>query len=44
VQFWLNDKQPNMAFKGEFSDDGTTITGTWKWPGGRYDLVMKRVA
>jgi hypothetical protein len=42
VQFWLNDKQSNMSFKGEFSEDGSTITGTWKWAGGGYDLVMKR--
>ena len=42
VQFWLNDKQSNMSFSGEFSEDGNTITGTWKWPGGGYNLVMKR--
>jgi hypothetical protein len=38
---WLNDKQSNMSFKGKFSEDGTTITGTLKWLGGGYDLVMK---
>lgn len=43
VQFWLNDKNSNMQFKGEFSEDGNTISGTWKWPGGGYNLVMKRV-
>jgi hypothetical protein len=42
VQFWFSDKQSNIAFKGAFSEDGNTITGTWKWPGGGYDLVMKR--
>ena len=42
VQFWLNDKQSNMLFQGEFSEDGNTISGTWKWPGGGYHLVMKR--
>jgi len=44
VRFWLNDKQSNMAFDGAFSDDGKTITGTWKWPGGGYHLVMRRAA
>jgi hypothetical protein len=44
VQFWLNDKQSNMSFRGEFSEDGNTITGTWKWPGGGYQLVMKRAS
>jgi hypothetical protein len=33
-----------MSFKGEFSEDGNAITGTWKWPGGGYDLAMKRAA
>src|SRR5687768_12060367 len=43
VQFWLNDKNSNMQFKREFSEDGNTITGTWKWPGGGYTLVMTRI-
>jgi hypothetical protein len=43
IQFWLNDKQSNMAFKGEFSKDGNTITGTWKWPGGGYELTMTKI-
>ena len=42
LQFWLNDKQSKMSFRGEFSEDGAAIIGTWKWPGGGYDLVMKR--
>ena len=42
LKFWLNDKQSNMAFKGIFSEDGNTISGTWKWADGGYDLVMKR--
>ena len=43
VQFWLNNQQSKMSFRGEFSEDGHSITGTWKWPGGGYTLVMKRV-
>jgi hypothetical protein len=43
VQFWLNNKQSGMFFKGEFSKDGNTVSGTWKWPGGGYDLEMQRV-
>jgi hypothetical protein len=42
VQFWLNDKQSGMAFNGEFGEDGNTITGMWKWPGGGYNLTMIR--
>lgn len=44
MQFWLNEKKSGMKYKGEFSEDGKTITGTWKWPGGGYNLVMKRVS
>lgn len=42
IQFWLNDKQSGMFFKGEFSEDGNSISGTWKWPGGGYTLLMQR--
>lgn len=43
IRFWLNSKDSGMAFEGEFSGDGNKIMGTWKWPGGGYDLTMKRV-
>lgn len=43
VQFWLNSKKSGMCFKGEFSEDGNVISGTWRWPGGGYDLVIQRV-
>lgn len=42
IQFWINSKQSDMRFKGAFSEDGNTVTGAWTWPGGGYDLVMKR--
>jgi hypothetical protein len=42
IQFWLISKQSGMSFKGTFSEDGNTITGAWKWPGGGYNLVMQR--
>ncbi len=42
VQFWLNGKDSGMSFKGVFSEDGSTITGVWAWPGGGYDLIMQR--
>jgi hypothetical protein len=43
VTFWLESKDSGMAFKGMFSDDHKTVSGTWKWPGGGYDLVMTKV-
>lgn len=42
VQFWLTSKESGMSFKGKFSEDSNTLNGTWKWPGGGYDLLMKR--
>lgn len=42
VQFWLNQKESVWFFKGEFSEDGNTINGTWKWPDGGYTLLMQR--
>ena len=42
LQFWLTSKQSGIFFKGQFSEDGNTVKGTWQWPGGGYDLVMTR--
>lgn len=44
LQCWLNNKQSGWFFKGEFSKDGNTVRGTWQWPGGGYDLIMRRGA
>jgi hypothetical protein len=32
LTFWLEKKGSDAAFRGRFSDDGNTITGSWKWP------------
>ena len=29
-------------FTGTFSDDRTTLTGRWRWPGGGYEATMTR--
>jgi hypothetical protein len=42
VIFWLEGRDSGMAFKGTFGDDHKTISGTWKWPGGGYDLIMTK--
>ena len=42
VTFWLESKDSGMAFKGMFGDDHKTISGTWKWPGGGYELIMTK--
>jgi hypothetical protein len=43
LTFWLEEKGSDLAFHGTFSDDGNTITGAWKWPGGGYELTMTRL-
>lgn len=43
IQFWLHGRDSGWFFKGKFSEDSNTITGTWKWPGGGYDLAMRRI-
>lgn len=43
VIFWLEGRDSGMSFKGTFSDDHKTISGTWKWPDGGYDLIMTKV-
>jgi len=40
---WLGQKGSDAAFHGTFSDDGNTISGAWRWPGGGYDLTMTRL-
>jgi|GEM_PF-1115692 len=42
IQFWLNSKQSGMSFKGDFSEDGNMVSGAWRWPGGGYELIMRR--
>jgi hypothetical protein len=43
VNFWLESKDSGMAFKGTFSNNHKTISGTWKWSGGGYELIMTKV-
>ncbi len=40
---WLGQKGSDSAFQGTFSNDGNTITGAWKWPGGGYEQTMTRL-
>src|SRR5262245_30183364 len=43
LTFWLERKDSGAAFTGVFNDDHTVVTGVWKWPGGGYDLTMRKV-
>jgi hypothetical protein len=42
LTFWLEQKGSDSAFQGRFSEDGNTISGAWKCPGG-YELTMTRL-
>jgi effector-binding domain-containing protein len=43
LTIWGGEKGSPMAYRGTFSEDGNTLTGGWKWPGGGFDLVGTRV-
>jgi hypothetical protein len=43
LTFWFGQRGSDRAFRGTFRDDGNTITGAWRWPGGGYELTMTRV-
>lgn len=41
--FWLEQKNGDAAFKGAFNDNNTEMKGAWRWPGGGYELTMKKL-
>jgi len=40
---WFGPKGSPSVYRGEFSDDGSTLRGEWVWPGGGYIEIMTRV-
>ena len=44
LTIWAGEKGSPAYFKGTFSDDGNTCTGSWVYPGGGYETTMTRVA
>ena len=43
LTIWAGSVGSPANFKGAFSDDRTTVTGRWEWPGGGYDATMTKV-
>lgn len=44
LTIWGGEKGSPAYFKGEFSDDGNTVTGSWVYPGGGgYDSTSTRI-
>ena len=40
---WAGEKGSPAYFKGQFSEDGNSLTGAWVYPGGGYESRMSRV-
>jgi len=40
----FEEKGSEAAFRGTFSEDGRTITGAWRWPGGGYEITKAKVS
>jgi hypothetical protein len=43
LTIWYGNKGSANYSKSVFSEDGNTLTGAWKWPGGGYEFVMTRM-
>jgi hypothetical protein len=41
---WAGEKDSPAYYKGQFSQDGDTLTGGWVYPGGGYESQMTRIA
>jgi hypothetical protein len=39
----FGQKGSGNSFTGKFSADGDSFSGAWKWPGGGYSTVAKKV-
>jgi hypothetical protein len=42
LTIWAGSKDSPAFYRGEFSSDGRTNTGTWTYPGGGYQSSMTR--
>jgi hypothetical protein len=43
MTIWYGPKGSPNVYRGEWSDEGNTLSGEWKWPGGGYKETMTRV-
>jgi hypothetical protein len=43
LTIWGGEKGSPAYFEGEFSGDGDTLAGRWRWPGGGYQATSTRV-
>jgi hypothetical protein len=40
LTLWLGDVRSDSVLRARFSDDLTTVSGTWRWPGGGHQVTM----
>ncbi|MEV0649372.1 hypothetical protein AB0I28_29360 [Phytomonospora sp. NPDC050363] len=43
LTIWGGERNSPAYYRGVFSADGDTVTGSWVWPGGGYESSMTRV-
>ena len=43
VRIWFGGKGSDNFFEGRFADDGASYSGSWRWPGGGYDVRLTRI-
>ena len=43
LTIWGGEKGSSAYYKGQFSKEGNTLTGSWVYPGGGYDAISIRV-
>lgn len=44
LTIWGGHRGSDSRYVGTFSTDGTTLDGSWSWPGGGYHTVSTRIA
>jgi hypothetical protein len=44
ITIWFGEKGSKNLFKAQFSRDGKSYSGAWKWPGGGYTLTATKVS
>jgi hypothetical protein len=42
VTIWFGEAGSDNRFEGTLSEDSSTISGAWQWPGGGYKATMTR--
>jgi hypothetical protein len=42
--FWGGERESSAYYKGQFSKDGNTFTGSWVYPGGgKYEAISTKI-